>query len=158
MAEEEYETWQANGRIVLRKYNRAGTLEEVMVNTNRRIQLTAAERMMNQDRVVDEKMDPFANGTLSPVRLPESSKASTQAIVSSPNTITEDDMLTALTGHHKTFEKKITEISSPYVLRRMLAMAREDDMDISIKRVEALETRLREVTTGDVPVVEHTQI
>lgn len=159
MSEQEYETWQANGRIVLRKFNRTGNLEAVLVNSGRRIQLTEQERIMNQDRVADESMDPFANGTLSPVRLPDSSKESAQAIVESPNTIGEEDMVKLLDGHHKTFEKKLGEITSPYVVRRMLAIAQSDDVDVTLKRVEAIESRLRELTSDtDIPVVEHQRI
>lgn len=157
--QEEYETWQANGRIVLRKFNRVGSLEAVLVNSGRRIQLTEQERIMNQDRVADAAMDPFTNGTLSPVRLPDSSKESAQAIVDSPNTMAEEDMVKLLDGHHKTFDKKLGEITSPYVVRRMLALAQSDEVDITVKRIEAIETRLRELTSDtDVPVVEHQRI
>jgi hypothetical protein len=159
MSEQEYETWQANGRIVLYKTNRLGSTDAVLVNRGRRIQLTEQERIMNQDRVADEKQDPFANGTLSPVRLPDSSKESAQAIVDNPNTMSEEDMVKILDGHHKTFEKKLAEISSPYVVRRMLAIAQSDDVDITVKRVEAIETRLRDLTVDtDIPVVEHQRI
>jgi hypothetical protein len=140
MAEEDYETWQANGRIVLR-----------------RIQLTEQERMMNQDYVVEERQDPFVNGTLSPVRLPQSE--TTQAFIDNPNTMSEDDMVELLNGHHNTFKKKLDEISSPYAVRRMIAIAKSDDVDVTIKRVEALESRLRELTgEDDVPVTEHERI
>lgn len=159
MSEQEYETWQANGRIVLYKTNRLGSMEAVLVNRGRKIQLTEQERIMNQDRVADEKMDPFANGTLSPVRLPDSSKESAQAIVENPNTISEEEMVRILDGHHKTFEKKLADISSPYVVRRMLAIAQGEDVDITVKRVEAIEARLRELTVDtDVPVVEHQRL
>lgn len=156
--QKDYETWKANGRIVLYKYDRTGGLEETLVNSGRKIQLTEQERLLNQDRCYDESSDPFVNGTLSPVRLPESSAESTKAIVESPNTMTEEEMVELLNGHHKTFESKLSGITSPYVVRKMIALTQEDvdegGVDVTIKRVEALESRLRDLTT-DVKVIEH---
>ena len=154
MADEEYETWQANGRIVLRKLDANGGIQEILVNTGRRIQLTARERQMNSDRVAEEERDPFANGTLSPVRIPDSSKDSAQAIVDSPNTMSDEQLLELVGAHHKTFEKRLTEITSPYVVRRMLAAAQNGEVDVTLKRVEAIEGRLQELTTDHVPVYE----
>lgn len=155
---DEMETWKANGRVVLKRYNRLGAMETVLLNTNKTINLTAEERMLNQDDVYEEQMDPFANGTLSAVRLPESSKESTQAIVDNPNTMTEEELVETLKGHHKTFEKKLGEISSPYVVKRMVAMAQadeEDELGVSVKRMEQLESRLQELTMGDINVINH---
>lgn len=153
----ELETWQANGRIVLRKYGINGAVDEVMVNRGKKIQITEKERRLNQARVIDERSDPFANGTLSPVRLPESSDDSTKAIVESPNAVSDEELRELVdNAHHKTFEKRLGEITSPYVVRRMIKMTSEDDVDVTLKRVEALETRLRELTADkDVHVVEH---
>ena len=151
MADQEYETWEARGRVVLRRLNHTGASESVLVNRGRRIQLTERERLMNQDGIADEKLDPFANGTLSPVRIPESSTTA-QALVTNPNTISEEEMVKLLDGHHKTFEKRLSEITSPYVVRRMMSLAQEGNVDITVKRVEALETRLRELSSDDVPV------
>lgn len=162
MANDDYETWEANGRIVLRKFDASGSLQEVLVNAGRRIQLTERERIMNQDRVAEESMDPFANGTLAPVRLPDSSKASAQALVDSPNTISEEEMRELLVAHHKTFDKKISEITSPYVVRRMLALAENEDdeeLEVSMKRIDLIQARLRDLTEdSDVQVVERHRI
>lgn len=149
----ELETWEANGRVCIRKVDRNGNLEPVMVNRGRRIQLTEEERRLNQLRAASEEMDPFANGTLSPVRLVEGSEAA-EAILSNPNHVTEDDMRELLSGHHKTFEKRLNEFVSPYILRRMIDMAENDDeVEVSTKRMQAIKDRLKEVS-HDVEVVE----
>lgn len=158
--ESEYETWKANARIVLHKFDRSGNMQEILVNKGRKIQLTEQERLINQDRVFDDSMNPFMNGTLSPVRLPGSASDSTKAIVESPNTITTDEMVELLNGHHKTLEKRLDEITSPYVIREMINLTQMDEedggVDVTIKRVEALEQRLRSLTEDtDVRVVEH---
>jgi predicted HTH transcriptional regulator len=154
---DELETWQANGRIVLRKVDAGGKTQEILVNAGRRIQLTEAERQMNEDRVADDKRNPFTNGTLSPVRIPATSE-SAQAIVANPNAMTDEDLLELVGAHHKTFEKKIAEVTSPYVVKRMLAAAQTGEVDVTLKRVEALEAKLAELTDGEVPVYERENI
>lgn len=154
---DELETWQANGRIVLRKIDAGGKTQEILVNAGRRIQLSEAERIMNQDRVADDKRNPFTNGTLSPVRIPDSSE-SAQAIVANPNAMSDEELLELVAAHHKTFEKKIAEVTSPYVVKRMIAAAQSGEVDATIKRVEALEARLVELTDDQVPVYERENV
>lgn len=150
--EQELESWKANGRIVLQKGNNSGQMVPVMVNRGRTIQLTEQERLLIQDMVASEEQDPFMNGTLSPVRLIEGAR-STQAILENPNALADEDVVKLLEGHHKTFEKKVSEITSPYVLQRMIDLIDSDEVDVSTKRLSAVRERLLTVS-GNVPVVE----
>lgn len=154
------ETWEANGRVVLRKVSMDGKgLREVMVNKGRKIQLSAHERELNEERCVEESLNPFVNGTLSPVRLPEidEDNESLRAIVENPNTLSESDMQELLTTHHATFDKRMRDVTSPYVVKKLRDMALESD-DVTAKRLEAIEAKLAEVEPVSANVIHHTRV
>ena len=155
---EEIETWEANGRVVLKKFDHAGGLRDVLINKGRKVQLTEKERLLNQDYCIEDELDPFVNGTLSIVRLPKVESESLKAIVENPNTMSESEIVELLTVHHATFSAKLDEITSPYIVRKMIAAAESDDVDVSAKRLEKLEAKLRELTKVPVNVVEHHRV
>jgi hypothetical protein len=137
------ETWEANGRIVIHKTNASGQIMPTMVNRGKRFTITAVEREAYGDRAASEKQDPFKNGLLSPVRLIEGSEAE-RFYADHPNTMTEEDMQKLFKGHWKTFEKRIGEVSSPFILNRMLEMAKSDE-NATVKQQQTIEARLEEI-------------
>jgi hypothetical protein len=107
---------------------------------------------MNQDMAADRDLDAFQNGTLIPVRLidPEEQKE----IASNPNYIGETEMQELFAGHWKTFETKVSQITSSTTIKRMLDVATE--VDAKVRQVEALKARMQELVPQPAlgPVVE----
>lgn len=140
----ELETWEANGRVVIRKSDARGNLAPFMVNRGKKFTITSMERELYQDRAASEETDPFKNGLLVPVRLIEGSDAQ-RLYADNPNTMAEEDIRKLFKSHWKVFEKKVAEISSPYILNRMLAMAEENDAGVTVRQASLVENRLDEV-------------
>lgn len=135
------ETWknQSAGRVVVRKRGEYGVEIDEMVNGGKVLHITSADRRMNQERTAAPAFDVFTNGMLAPIRVGDAAAEFKQ----NANLLTEDDMRGLVRGHHKTFEKKLGEISNPVVVSRLLQIAREED--VSVTKVERIEARLEEV-------------
>lgn len=142
---EETETWENStpGRVVVRKFDARGTLGHELVGSKRKIAITPQERKINQEMAASEDLDVFKNGTMQPVRLIEGNEE-TQEIASNPNHVSESDIRAMVKGHHKTLEKRLTEIRNPSALQRLLEVARDEDASVST--VEKIKARLQEVS------------
>lgn len=140
------ETWQnvTEGTVVLKRFDHRGEMakDEVIIG-GRNFHITSQERRLNQDKAADEGLDVFRNGTLHPLRLMDDTEEAKE-ISANPNLMSETDMKTLVRVHPKTFEKRLSEIGNATTLQRLLGMAHTEDA--SIKRVEAIEARLAQVS------------
>lgn len=138
---DDLETWQsqARGRIVVKKRGEYGVEVEEMVAGGRKLVISTADRRMNQERAASMDLDVFSNGMLAPVKL----GASAGEFEQNANHLTESDMVELVKSHHKTFAKRLEEISNPVVVGKLLEIARREDVTLS--RIESLEARADEL-------------
>lgn len=131
--------------IVLRRFDHRGELNKhEVVAGGRQFHITPEERRLNQEMVAEDNADPFADGTLVPVRLLDDSADARELAASNPNLMSESDMKELVAGHHKTFESKIGEITNTTTLRRLLEIARNEDA--SVGKVERLMARIDQLS------------
>jgi hypothetical protein len=134
------------GTVFIKKMDHRGELTRwEQVNSGRRFNITSEERRLNMEQAADETLDVFRNGTFQPVRLIGEDEESRE-LASNPNAMSESDMKALLSGHFKTFEHRVGQINNASTLERMLALAY--DQDVTVKRVQRIEERIGEVTTG----------
>ena len=147
VSEKELEVWTnpTRGVVVVWKHNGAGVLDAELVKPGRTVHLTTFEKRLNQERAASAELDVFANGTLQPVRLIEGDPSEA---ASNPNWLSAGDMAALLQSHHKTFEKRVGEITNAATLERLLEVAR--DKDATVKQVELIRARLSAVSPTDV--------
>lgn len=142
-----YETWKNSTRskVVLKRQDRLGNLVDEVIAGGKTFHITPNERRLNQEMAISEDMDVFQNGLLSPVRLIETSEDA-EEIRSNPNLISESEMTDLYkTKTIATFRDKVEGISNPVVLQRMLELASSDDVNATVKQVEAVKSHLREI-------------
>jgi hypothetical protein len=134
------ETWEniASYQNAIIRLDTRGDERHEVINGRRRFMLTTEERIITQDRVVDEKNDPFLNGSFRPVIVPDSINIETN-----PNAMSDDDILRIFSASELAFDEWLKTIDSPQTLRRMADLA--PDSDITMKRYKAIEARYREV-------------
>lgn len=137
----ELELWKSNaaGRVVVRKMGQYGVETEEMVEGFRTLHISEADRKLNQERAASDDLDVFKNGMLSPIRLGDSAAE----FADNPNHLTESDMRELVKAHPKTFAKRISEITNPVLIGRLLEVAREEDCTMS--RLELLQARMEDV-------------
>jgi hypothetical protein len=151
MAEQEKaqnEIWMnpTAGTVFVVKMDHRGELtRHEQVNSGRKFNITTEERRLNMERAADESLCVFRNGTLQPVRLIGEDEESRE-LASNPNAMSESDMKALLSGHFKTFEAKLGQVNNGATLDRLLAVAY--DQDVTIKRVQAIQARISQVSTG----------
>lgn len=110
---------------------------EVIVG-RREFKITTEERILTQDKIRDEKSDPFLNGSFRPVMVPDS-----VTIESNPNALSDEEILRILNASELAWTENLNTIDSVATFRRMVEIA--EGTDISIKRFRQLENRLVEV-------------
>jgi hypothetical protein len=144
---EEFETWvnSLQGIIVVKKFGETGRLVDHLVYGGRKIELTPKERRLNSERANSTEQDFFANGSLQPVKLIES-EADHATLVDNPNVIGDTQMREMFGVQWKAFEKRIGEIDSPLVVRRLIAIAEEPGTNASVRELETLKARMAELS------------
>lgn len=150
---ENQETWKSDisGTIILRRLDHRGEMTRTeIVPAGKTFHITAEERRLNQEEVASPEFDVFRNGMLRPVRLLDSAEDARE-LAENPNVMSDTDMRSLLKSHFKTFTSKLGEISNPFALERMLALATSPEVDATISRVEAIKSRLNEVAPNHVP-------
>lgn len=153
--ETDFEQWENTtaGRISLKFYNQQGMLQDKLIDSYRKFQITPKERRLNQEMAAGRDLDHFANGILSPVRLIESAE-DTAAIRSNPNLVTEDEMKDLMKSRSaKAFTERIEAITNPYALKRMLELANADD-NATARQVNAIKDRLKTVSPSSFQEIE----
>lgn len=115
-----------------------GDLIDEIVNGRRMVKLTTEERIVTQDRILDESLDPFLNGSFRPVVVPDS-----VTVESNPNALSDEEIEKILNSSDVAFREWLSNIDSVATYRRMLEIA--DNSEISMKRFRELERRLEDV-------------
>jgi hypothetical protein len=134
------ETWEniatpSNGIVRL---DARGIERIEMIAGRRQFMCTSEERKITQDRVVDERYDPFRNGAFRPVIVPDSVDKN-----SNPNALSDDEISSILISSELAWGEWMAVIDSPETLRRMSDIAEQSD--VSLKRYRQVEARLLEV-------------
>ena len=139
------ETWKNDsaGLAVLKRLDHRGDLtKDELIPAGKVFHITTQERRINQEMTATEDLDMFKNGMLRPFRLLDGTEDAAE-IASNPNLMSESDMAALLKTHHKTFVARLQEIHNPITLNRLREVAVAADSSVS--RVEAINTRMKEV-------------
>lgn len=136
------ETWEnitQSWNTVLRLDRRGDVYDEV-IRTPKRFMVTTEERLLTEDRIIDPVNNPFRNGDFRPIVVPDS-----VTIESNPNALSEDEMLSIFVSSQLAFDEWMKVIDSPATLQRMLDTADATEVDIPLRRYNAVKERLSEV-------------
>jgi hypothetical protein len=119
------------------------------ITAKRKVMLTPEERRLNQEVAATDDLDFFQNGMLVPVRLLDSEQ-DTQKLQANVNAMSETAMKAMFNSQRPAFQAKLQEISNVTTLRRLLEVA--SDVDATIRQVEAIQTRIENLTPAVVEV------
>lgn len=155
--EEEHEIWEnaSKGRVAIRKFDDRGRDKVELVTGGRKFSITTRERRHNQGLVALEELDVFTNGTLRPVRMIEGTEDAAE-LAGNPNHLSDSDMNDMLKLHYKKFDERLSEITNPGTLERLLERAQTDEANATVRTVKRIEERLRE--TNPVEIAETTHV
>lgn len=124
------------------------------VRAGRKFYITPEERnLLNSDRIMDEKNDPFKNGSFRPVkddalddaREQEAAVAERAASAAQPNpNHMSDSELAELfkITNFKKFESAVGEITSEAVLERLLKLTEVEEYNVTVAKVNLLNSLL----------------
>lgn len=142
------ETWENVGLAVnyIIRENRRGDEVYEQVLGQRNFKLSTYDRMLTEDKIVDQRLNPFKNGSFRPVIVPEDI-----TIESNPNAMAEADIKRLFAASDTAWEAYMEVIDSPATLRRMLDLA--EDSDISLKRTRQLESAYEAYSNKGKPVL-----
>lgn len=115
-----------------------------VISGRRTFRITTEERILTQDKIRNEKNDPFLNGSFRPVVVPD-----TVTVESNPNALSDEDIHKILQSSDIAWGEWLSTIDSVATIKRMLELA--EQTDLSIKRYRALEQRL-ETVRGEVRI------
>lgn len=110
-----------------------------VISDRRTFKITTEERMITQDKIRNEKLDPFLNGSFRPVIVPDSI-----TIETNPNALSDEEIKKILHASDLAWSEWLETIDSVATVRRMLDLAEEDE-DMTVKRYRQLEQRLVDV-------------
>lgn len=160
---EDVETWRnaRKGLIYVATFDPlTKRRQSVAVRPDRTVSLTTQERQLNQDMCTSHDLDPFSNGSLVPVELVETAEDYEQ-ITSNPNILDESDMEEILKLKTPSLKKRLGEITNTVAVERLLELATSEDNEanLTMAALKAIEDRLAELRPGNSPVViEHDSI
>ncbi len=135
------ETWEniaVSGNSIIRLDSRGEDKPE-LITGRRSFLITTEERMITEDRIVDDSNNPFRNGAFRPVVVPDSVD-----ITSNPNALSDDEIRSVLVSSEIAWTEYMKVIDSPETLRRMVDLADEVE-GLSLKRFKELGARFSEV-------------
>lgn len=147
---DETEIWlnASAGRAWVWTHNQIGEKTDRQVPAGGKLQITTADRQLNQEMAVSDDLDVFKNGTLVPVRLIESA-ADFAEIQENPNNLTEDDLTGMFELPWKSFDKRVGEITNRATIERLVAIAEgsvdEEGVDATMRQTRVLRDRLTEL-------------
>lgn len=143
---EDLEVWKNAGqaRIVIQRLSSDGPRHE-MIAGGRTFTISPRERQLNQNLAATPGLDVFANGMLFPVELLE---ATEDTVRTNPNHLSDDQLPALFKLHYRTFAKRMSEISNPIVLERLLTIAPEH---ATIKQLEMIKERIAELCPEQKP-------
>jgi hypothetical protein len=132
------ETWEniaTRQNVVIRLDTRGDEKPEVITG-RREFYITTEERLITENKVLDDKNDPFKNGDFRPVVVPDS-----VTIETNPNALSDEEILQMFHVSEAAWTPVLETIDSVATLRRMLDLADEAG-DVSLKRYRSVEARL----------------
>lgn len=129
--------------VLLRNGGPGGAPRHEMITGERTFSISPDERRMNQNMAANPELDVFCNGMLQPVQLLEETEPE---MTENPNHIPDDQLPRFFKLHYRTFDKRVQEISNPIVLQRLIEIG--PDQDATVRQIELVQTRLREVSPG----------
>jgi hypothetical protein len=136
------ETWEnisTSGNDII-KLDRRGDEVHELITGRRNFMITTEERLITEDRILNEADNPFRNGAFRPVTVPDSVN-----IESNPNALSDEEIGSILVSSQRAWDEWMTVIDSPSTLQRMIDIADQGDLDISLKRYKAVQDRLGDV-------------
>lgn len=146
-----FETWKNStaGLLVLKKIDRLGNVVDELISGGKTVQVTPVERRLNQEQAATDGLDCFQNGILTPVKLIETAEDIDQ-LRGNPNHMSESEMASLFkTRNLKTFEDRITAITNPIALERLVKIAETDD-GATVRQVALLKERLDSIAPSPV--------
>lgn len=154
----EKEVWQnnGNGEIWVNTTNSRGELVQSVVRPKTKIFISTADRIINQELTVDDNLDFFKNGMLTPVKLLEDAE-DYEELASNPNHLSESDMKALFNLKVADFKKRIADISNLTTLQRILDLAEQEDTGAGVSQVKALTARV-EALSAPVSAVTQTPL
>lgn len=141
-----FETWKndTSGRVSVLKMDRYGQLGHELIRPGQTFTITEAERLTNSDKAASKNLDYFRNGMLTPVRLIESAQDFAE-IKSNPNLLSENDLCDLFTLNWQKFDARLKDISNALTLRRLVAIAESDEVNVTVRQLKSIKGRLEEV-------------
>lgn len=139
---EEWENVSAITNYIVRLDARGDERHEA-ISGSKTFKISTEERVITQDKIVNEKLDPFLNGCFRPVVVPDSVDIETN-----PNALSDVDIDRILRASEIAWSEYMKVVDSASTLRRMLDrfdILLEDGEDLSAKRLRTLEARMQEV-------------
>ena len=136
------ETWEniSPSWNAIIKLDRRGDEYQEVIQERRTFMVTTEERLMLEDRVLDQKNNPFRNGSFRPVLVPDS-----VSIDSNPNALSDDEIVSVLVSSDLAWDEWMTVIDSSSTVQRMVELAETTDKNVSLKRYQQLKARLTEL-------------
>lgn len=153
MAEKpQVETWKnnGNGNIWVWKTDRFGNMKDELVKSGQKFTITTDERLHNSERASSPDLDIFRNGSLAPVKLIEGSEDEAE-LASNPNLIAESEMAGLFKLKAKGFDERLGSITNETVLRRLKAIAEDEETGATLAQVRKVEARLEEILHPEGP-------
>lgn len=135
------ETWEniaSHQNVIVRLTSRGDERYEVITG-RRTFMVTSQERLITEDKVLNDEDDPFRNGAFRPVVVPDSI-----TIETNPNALSDKEITNVLKSSDLAWTEWMGTIDSVATLRRMLDLADESG-DLTIKRYRQIEQRIVEV-------------
>lgn len=147
------ETWEnvSPGVNYIVRENRRGDEEYLAVSGFRKFKLSTYDRMLTEDKIQDERHNPFKNGSFRPVIVPEDI-----TIESNPNAMSEEDIRRLFTASDIAWGEYMEVIDSPSTLQRMIDIANNGEVDLSVRRLRQLESMRERYTSHGKPVLAQT--
>lgn len=129
------ETWEnvSPGVNYIIRENRRGDEEYLAVEGARPFKLTTYDRMLTEDKIRDDRHNPFKNGAFRPVIVPED-----VTIESNPNAMSADDIRRLFGASDVAWDEYMNVIDSPSTFKRMIDMADGGEADLSHRRYQQL--------------------
>lgn len=141
------ETWEniATRQNAIIRLDARGEDRQEVITGRRSFLITTEERIITENKVLNDADNPFKNGDFRPVIVPDS-----VTIESNPNALSDEEILQMFSVGDAAWPQLLGTIDSVATLRRMLDMAEGYD-SLTMKRYRDMESRLVEARGGDRP-------
>jgi hypothetical protein len=148
----ELETWKnaTAGLIVIHRTGEYGRRLEELISGGRVFQVAPQERRNMQNIAATPELDMFTNGMLQPVSLVDG-EPDGEFLRSNPNVLEDRDIPKLLALPYPQFLERLNAISHLPTITRLLGVAREPEMNMTVTQYEVIKRRekaIRAATEG----------